>query len=215
MADSWYQSGPGNYTSTANWAGGPGGFSGGMNVAGLGFNDIMNIAIANAQQRQGREQQMFDIKTREELAKKKWIEDQRNAEPTRLTPNQQDENARLRAAQLAQADAISRPAPMRQVEGAGIVPGLTMDPNSMTGAQRRVFLPEGSHAYPSGEPGGGFGKDLASPLDMQTRGYGNDAGSGEGAIVTAMKRRLAQEEERPLGGDGQGSYGRPTGGSYG
>lgn len=37
-----------------------------------------------------------------------------------------------------------RPAPMRMVTGAGIVPGYVMDPNAMSANQRKMFLPQGS-----------------------------------------------------------------------
>lgn len=63
-------------------------------------------------------------------------------------------DAEREIAAAAQAQAMSRPAPMRMVHGAGITPGYTMDVNRMTGAQRQAFLPNSSQMTQGPSEGG-------------------------------------------------------------
>lgn len=214
---SWYQSGPGNYTSTASPFGGGAGGLGGLNLGGLNFSDIMNIAISRAQDKQAQEQQMYGVKTKEELQKMKWAEEAHDPNNRHVpTPNEQMDAARIKEAQLAQADAMSGRAPMKFNEGAGIVPGYSLDPNAMTGAQRQAFLPQGSHAANIGGDPGAIGAGLPSPIDMPggtplNPMRGSSFYNDEPAIISAQRRKLASQ----AGDDGQGTYSRPIGGGYG
>lgn len=49
-----------------------------------------------------------------------------------------------RAQSAAQTRAMTGPAPMKMLFGPGIIPGRTLDPGAMSGAQRQMFLPGGS-----------------------------------------------------------------------
>lgn len=54
-------------------------------------------------------------------------------------------------AEMAQLRAVSSPPPMRMVGGAGIVPGYMPDVNAMNGAQRQMYLPQGSENNPDAD----------------------------------------------------------------
>ncbi len=49
---------------------------------------------------------------------------------------------------LKNEQTMDSPAPSRMVFGAGVVPGRTLDPDSMSGRQRNVFLPNASQMTP-------------------------------------------------------------------
>lgn len=220
---SFYVSGPGNYVSSASPFGGAAGL-GGLNLGGLNFSDIMNIAISRAQDKQAQEQQMYGVKTKEELDKIKWANEAHDPNNRHVpTPNEQDAASRIQAGQLAQADAMSGHVPQKLVQGSGIVPGFVPDTEAMTGAQRHMFLPGGSGLASGGADttiadtvNRAARGSLASPIDMPggtplNPMRGSSFYNEEPAIISAQRRKLASQ----AGDDGQGSYSRPTGGSYG
>lgn len=90
------------------------------------------------------------------------------------------DQARARA-EMAELEAISGKAPTRMTTFAsGATNGLTLDPMSMTGAQRARFLPQGSSIGDPGTPtGGGSFEDFVKMSEVRRRiqeASGNYAG---------------------------------------
>lgn len=116
--------------------------------------------------------------------------------PTQRDSMMQGEEDRARIAQLR---AISGPAPVRMTTFGGSINGWTPDVTAMSGAQRKVFLPEDSRAAPGGadtildQQRAAADKDWTAGLQGD-RAAASEYGTADPAAVKEIARRRAIRE---------------------
>jgi hypothetical protein len=94
---------------------------------------------------------------------------------TRRFALQQARDAALQSG--AQTRAMTGPAPTKMMFGAGVIPGRTLDPYSMSGAQRQMFLPQES-------------AEIGGPIsDIARAARAEEVGKGLGQFQTDARRR--------------------------
>ncbi len=109
--------------------------------------------------------------------------------PRELTMQKAEDTARL-----AQLNALSGQQPLRMVSGPGITPGYMPDVNAMSGAQRKVFLPDQSSMNASGA------------ADDSSRAARNQGGFQNFMDETAQRNAIAYPGEVTTSGRGEPGF---------
>ena len=143
---------PGGDSSTVTGSGPGFGVGGGGGFGGMP-DWLMQALQSKIAQEQAMGQEQLKMSELARMAQQFQLDQARKGTRGQLqTHYMGDDNRNLRQAaersalqaQMAQSDAMVRPAPQKMLFGPGIIPGMTMDPGAMSGAQRQMFLPQNS-----------------------------------------------------------------------